>query len=670
MGLSSMLALQFLVGLAVYELVGAALSFTFTPNIIFNYTISPLSPQFTFEAPFKLSVVNERLGQFKYQPRWNTTFSETPWSSYVPGQVGVGTARSFVTGHLDRPLSFYTIGYGAWISGTFDWRGTTPPPEGDVSRTPWFDTNYGVPALAGEKGPQLFDVSPGRNAFPMFGSNGTTLTSRDNVLVMPNATEVALELDGAVVQSGLLANVSSLDQVQTRIEYMVTKDSTLNPAFYFLGPGMNNSFLNTVDWQVSSELDGIEGQPRSPWHGQKTAIARIYRAKIGYQVPLGTSYLILNATTGPDKWWVLVTLAPEPPGTKVQVEVQMYNPWVSLENIFRAPLDPTLNYNLTIIPRTEAGNRTYIGEGIQPETPGVGAHSVELFFAGDLPKKTNTTSGADGPGSGSKEASHVGAIAGGVVGGVVVLGLVALGLWWFLRKRRNAAAAEEDPSPSADTPPEYKDDPVDQGGYTSSALAGAALTAPILNASTGATTSRGATSTTATSDTMSPTDTVGAYAPAVKRPLPVVPSAGAAVPSAGAAVPSAGAAVPSKGAAYSPSPAGPGPSASAAMVDIPQYKLDALLGVLPGDRSGQASSSIVRVPQAKVDLLAGASNAPTGRPDRVVSMPQHKLEMLLGMLPSAPGPEGSDTVLSMSQFKLDLLLAADAAGTAPPIYRA
>lgn len=120
----------------------------------------------------------------------------------------------------------------------------------------------------------------------------------------------------------------------------------------------------------------------------------------------------------------------------------------------------------------------------------------------------------------------------------------------------------------------------------------------------------------------------------------------------------------------SPSSAGPSPS-TAAMVAMPQYKLDALLGVLPGDRSGKAANEMVRVPQAKVDLLAGsgagagASSAPQS--DRIVSMPQRELEALLGMAVSN-APEGSDTVLSMPQYKIDLLRADSV--KAPPGYQA
>ncbi|WOO80225.1 uncharacterized protein LOC62_03G003737 [Vanrija pseudolonga] len=423
MAVTTLLAMRLVLGLLLYELVRAqAPVFSFTPNIKFNYTIPAMSPQFTFTPSFKLAFWENASGGNK-TAMWNTSFSETPWSSYVPGQVGVGAAKSWVSGRLDRALEFTYIGTGAWISGSFDWTNTTIPDSGDILNSPWFDPGDMLMTL---------NVIRGTNWLNQTGRNGLSLTERTGSFAGRAKSEMGFEVDSVTVETGLLANVSSLDQVQSRVEYMVVNGS-LNPYYKWSGPNVTgeNEYYNTVDWQVSSELDGVAGQqPPSPWQGQKTATTQTYYSKVGLPVPLGTNYVIVNGTTGPDKWWAVVYLVPEEPGVDVIRTVMLYNPWVSVQTILQAPLDPTLKYNLTIVPATDQfDTKLNMSRGFDPAS--VSLHSIQFFSAGDLPKNATAAGGTQhGP-----KKSSAGAIAGGVVGGVVALALLALVLW-FIRKRK------------------------------------------------------------------------------------------------------------------------------------------------------------------------------------------------------------------------------------------
>lgn len=59
---------------------------------------------------------------------------------------------------------------------------------------------------------------------------------------------------------------------------------------------------------------------------------------------------------------------------------------------------------------------------------------------------TISSSATPSPSSGSGSAS-AGAIAGGVVGGVAGLTLIAFGIWWFMRRRRNQTRYDDGPKP-------------------------------------------------------------------------------------------------------------------------------------------------------------------------------------------------------------------------------
>lgn len=136
-------------------------------------------------------------------------------------------------------------------------------------------------------------------------------------------------------------------------------------------------------WSRTSGADAeVAGQqPPSPWQGQKTAISKTYDSKVGLPLPLGTTYVIVNATTGPDKWWAEVFLTPERPGVQVIRTAMLNNPWVSVQTIFQAPLDPTLNYNLTILPTTDQyDNVINTTKGFDPAY--VSLHSIQFFYAG------------------------------------------------------------------------------------------------------------------------------------------------------------------------------------------------------------------------------------------------------------------------------------------------
>lgn len=292
----------------------------------------------------------------------------------------------------------------------------------------------------------------------------------------------------------------------------------------------------------------------------------------------------------------------------------------------------------------------------------------------DVPDSKASDGSTPGAQGGHGKSNNTAAIAGGVAGGVVALAVIA-GLVWFLRRKKQNESKEkfhiEEP------PPDYKngvlfrgsraDWIVNDGGYTNAALSTSPpATAPLHPA----TYSDG--SSTPTSQMPPVTHAVDShdapFQPAVmhavdSEDIQAIHALDSEDVQAVHAVDSED--VPSGSGRPLPSipSASSSPTDSSKAVAMPQYKLDALLGIRPGDRSGKAANSIVRVPQEKLDLLNNIRAPEPGPSDRVVSMPQHKLEALLGMMPSA---NEADTVLSLPQYKLDALLAVTE--RPPPSY--
>lgn len=112
------------------------------------------------------------------------------------------------------------------------------------------------------------------------------------------------------------------------------------------------------------------------------------------------------------------------------------------------------------------------------------------------------------------------------------------------------------------------------------------------------------------------------------------------------------------------------PASGTRLVAMPQHQLDSLLGLGRGGRTGKDANTIVQVPQSKVDLLNRGLAPPPHRRDTVVSVPKHELDGLLGIagpVHSAHAVDDNGTAVSMPQYKLDALLA-NTQPQRPPTY--
>ncbi|KAL1412106.1 hypothetical protein Q8F55_003105 [Vanrija albida] len=375
------LMLQLVIALGTLR-VAAAVAVPFTPTLFFNFSLSPLSPSLTFVPDMQTN----RVGKDQFPPPWNTTFSDALWSSYVSGQVGVGKPRTFIHGpaRLYGPLRIDYTGTGLYIEGEYDlsnrtdessdWNRTGPPQPNDPLRSINFASGQSTTSYFGSRNRSTFKVlaqdtdSFSESAKPNFiSAQGSIKISEEG------ESSIYFALDTFVVETGMRTNATTLGDVSTRVEYAVVDGGP--------EPGLNRNLLwqkgpeAPSHWQVSTELNGI-AQSSTPYSGQRTAVTTTLTDEFGMAIPRGTAFIVVNGTTGPTKGWARISLKHEGLGTTVREPV-LTNPWISVETIFWAPLDPSLQHNLTIVPITGPANVT---KGRYSN--GIGLHSVTLYAAG------------------------------------------------------------------------------------------------------------------------------------------------------------------------------------------------------------------------------------------------------------------------------------------------
>lgn len=93
----------------------AGVAHAFSPNLQYNVTYNAIDPIIQY-------VPNVVITDGKYNAQlWNISFSDTPWSSYVPGMVGQGTPLATVTGRTEKPPTAALVEYvgtAAYFYGT------------------------------------------------------------------------------------------------------------------------------------------------------------------------------------------------------------------------------------------------------------------------------------------------------------------------------------------------------------------------------------------------------------------------------------------------------------------------------------------------------------------------------------------------------------------------
>lgn len=109
--------LRLLIAWAMAQVATARTGASFTPTLFFNFSVSPLSPSLSFIPDMQTNTYTN----VRSMAPWNTTFSDSPWSSYVPGQVGVGRPRTFIRGPVNGgPLEIDYTGNGLYFAGEFE----------------------------------------------------------------------------------------------------------------------------------------------------------------------------------------------------------------------------------------------------------------------------------------------------------------------------------------------------------------------------------------------------------------------------------------------------------------------------------------------------------------------------------------------------------------------
>lgn len=74
----------------------------FAPNVAFNFTLLPHDPVLYYTPDAVLGTA----GVPPFAPLWNLTFDDTPWTSYRPGQLGLGSSHMSATNNDSNPQNY------------------------------------------------------------------------------------------------------------------------------------------------------------------------------------------------------------------------------------------------------------------------------------------------------------------------------------------------------------------------------------------------------------------------------------------------------------------------------------------------------------------------------------------------------------------------------------
>ncbi|KAL1412104.1 hypothetical protein Q8F55_003103 [Vanrija albida] len=371
----------------------------YRPNVLFDLELGDTSTMFTYFPD------NWRPNPQPGDSWWQSTFEDNP-DDYVPGMVGQGRAAHYYVADgmrvPDASLSF--VGRGYTVRGKQNGSWTSVSPGFDVSdptaRTPVQHLiNYEVAPVSQSSDDTLF-----RTTNMTFAFNSIIFRVREGMLALTSTT----------VMTGMVAEASTFDQVPLRVEPVVS-NGNINPMFE-----------KTGEWKVENHIGGVGGQDQIAYdHAVSGSADAVLKTKL----PPGTSFLVLNGTTGPDYDKLYLNLQPPPPLTpKSYTYLMTKDKWVSKSLLYFTPLDPTFNYTLTLAPGDNSSVSLHsltLYSGV-----GVGSNSPQAF--GGL----GTTDQLGVQHTPLKKPVNKGAIIGGVVGGVLGAILLAILGFWAVRKYR------------------------------------------------------------------------------------------------------------------------------------------------------------------------------------------------------------------------------------------
>ncbi|GMK57431.1 hypothetical protein CspeluHIS016_0402650 [Cutaneotrichosporon spelunceum] len=232
---------------------------------------------------------------------------------------------------------------------------------------------------------------------------------------------------GATIRTQLLSNASAWEQVPVSHEEFVMNGAH-NPRFTITDSASSR-------WRPENRRTAVNEGP-----SVVTELVAGNSSTITIPIPVGTTFVFINGTIGPDRGQALVKWQPLPP--HFPTEGWYFNAtcgWSAPALLYAKYLDPDEVYNLTIQTlSSELHNVTDIG-----------LHTVTYYSA--LANETSTSEGAT---SDTQTAtSGRGKVIGGVVGGVLgALALASLLAFFWMRRRRRAKAVSEEQEEWHDSP--------------------------------------------------------------------------------------------------------------------------------------------------------------------------------------------------------------------------
>ncbi|CAK9784694.1 hypothetical protein CC85DRAFT_282880 [Cutaneotrichosporon oleaginosum] len=285
------------------------------------------------------------------------------------------------------------------------------------------------------------------------GKNGSAIsidlsTNISSIHVFAAEGEGVLTIDALQYTSRIATNFTSADQIPRVTEYFIT-DGALNPRLTW----ENHTTDPSARWRVQKGVADVmevaaspiptatatqpltgpvrDSGPSAYWQ----AVSASNDTSCRLTVPAGTSFLVINGTTGLGRGVLAAEFQPLPPlprgrsnETPSDIASEQFNSanssWAADTILYVRELDPTVQYNLSVrSAASEKGN--------------IGIHSITYFYGLDTGDKPTTAA-----------KSNTAAIAGGVVGGVVgglLLTFVAVYLCiWRPRKRKEREEAERE----------------------------------------------------------------------------------------------------------------------------------------------------------------------------------------------------------------------------------
>jgi hypothetical protein len=170
-----------LVALAIASGVGAQLPPSAQPNFMFNMTLPIASGLFgSWRGQMNNVETNRSSPNFGLNPGWNVTFSDSPWSRYQPGMLGLGDSEYFIEYNdwhamdPEAPPMIMSLLWGSAVYVHGSWQ-----PRGDDAPTAPSD-GLGLYVFDSESTSYPFTVQPNLTSSPSYAQDGIIM-SVDNV---------------------------------------------------------------------------------------------------------------------------------------------------------------------------------------------------------------------------------------------------------------------------------------------------------------------------------------------------------------------------------------------------------------------------------------------------------------------------------------------------------